>query len=332
MTYVTAQLNPKLVKAIPNLVAELPTEYLDELIDSIEWNVTLKGIGRTTLNYYEGDIQEVEGHPIGEPYYRYKIAESFYELVYSWPEFAFALFCAAWKRNPEFDEYGWGGEPNLITKWKLKIINEYGDIRVAPICNYINNARYNKEMGNGYDYINRNGKIIDLENTKSNPSGEVLSVDLYTYLITPYNLGLGELECEAEIVEQVYGLAENGSIREGQYQIGLYFNESTGVESHETNCYDGEGPHLYILNSEYGLPQLVDEMEFKGIDYKQKDFSTSVAVLTSIIHTKYVGNIVDRIKGYKVKEGLNWLKWLPALLFKPVITHNSFMNWKYPPF
>ncbi len=70
MTYVAAKLNPDLVKDMPSLLAELPNEYLDELIQSVEWNATLEGIGRTTINYDVGDLDSVKGHPIGEPYNR----------------------------------------------------------------------------------------------------------------------------------------------------------------------------------------------------------------------------------------------------------------------
>ena len=181
MTYVAAQLNPDLVKDMPSLLAELPNEYLDELIENVEWNASLKGIGRTTINYDVRDLDSVKGHPIGEPYKRIiNNTENIQELIYSWPEFAFALFCAAWKRNPEFDEYGWGGETGLIPKWKINIINKYGDTRVGQICTYKSSPQsFDKE----YPFLNRNGKIIDLE--KPSGGAEELKGFLYRHFINP---------------------------------------------------------------------------------------------------------------------------------------------------
>lgn len=318
MAYVAAQLNPDLVKDMPSLLAELPDEYLDELIESIEWNATLKGIGRTTINYDVGDLDSVKGHPIGEPYNRIiNNTENIQELIYSWPEFAFALFCAAWKRNPEFDEYGWDGETGLIPKWKLNIINKYGDARVGYACTTPSSDPI-------YPFLNRNGKIIDLE--KPQGGEEELQGVLWRHFMNPDGGGLGEMEAEAEIVEQVYDLTKNGSIKEGSYQIGLYF------EIGKDNCYFGEKDNIKIMTSEFGSPPLLDKIPVKEgrmITRREKPDSST---LLSIIHTKYGGDSINRVRLYMVKGGLQWLDWLPITLFKPIENQNSFMNWKFPPF
>lgn len=327
MTYVAAQLNPDLIRDIPKLLMELPDEYLEELIDNVEWNATLKEIGRITINYYEGDRKAVEGHPIGEPYTRiagsfaFGTTENIQELIYSWPEFAFALFCAAWKRNPEFDEYGWDGETGLIPKWKLNIINKYGDARVGHVCTYKSSPQtFDKE----YPFLNRNGKIIDLE--KPSEGAEQLKGFLYRHFINPDGGGLGEMESEAEVVEQVYDLTKNGSIKEGSYQIGLY------LESGKDNCYYGNGDNIRIMASEFGSPPLLDKMPVKEGRWRTRRETPESSTLLSIIHTKYGGDSINTVKPYMVKDALQWLTWLPLILFKPIENQNSFMNWKYPPF
>ena len=315
MTYVAAQLNPDLMRDIPNLLAELPDEYLDELINNVEWNATLKGIGRTTINYDVGDLDSVKGHPIGEPYNRIiNNTENIQELIYSWPEFAFALFCAAWKRNPEYDEYGWDGETGLIPKWKLNIINKYGDARVGHVCN---------EEGE-YPFLNRNGKIIDLE--KPSGGAEELQGFLWRHFMNPDGGGLGEMEGELEIVEQVYDLTKNGSIKEGSYQIGLY------LERGKDNCYYGNGNNIRIMASEFGSPPLLDKMPVKEGRLQTRRETPESSTLLSIIHTKYGGDSINTIKPYMVKSALQWLDWLPLILFKPIENQKSFMNWKYSPF
>ena len=42
--------------------------------------------------------------------------------------------------------------------------------------------------------------------------------------------------------------------------------------------------------------------------------------------------VLIRVRPYMVKDALQWLNWLPLILFKPIENQNSFMNWKYPPF
>ena len=339
MTYVAAQLNPELMKDIPKLLAELPDEYLEELLDNVEWNATIKGWGRTTINYYEGDTKPLEGHPIGEPYHRWSWENSFEreqamvarrtmnrggklrELLYSWPIFAFALFCAAWKRNPEFDEYGWDGETELIPKWKINIINKYGDARVGHICTY---KSYPETYNNEYPFLNRNGKFIDLEKTKG--GAEELKGYLYRHFINPDGGGLGEMESETEVVEQVYDLTKDGSIKEGSYQIGLY------LERGKDNCYYGDGDNIRIIVSEFGSPPLLDEMPVKEGRLRTRSVKPETTTLLSIIHTKYGGDSINRVRPYMVKDALQWLNWLPLILFKPIENQNSFMNWKYPPF
>ena len=319
MNYVAAKLNPDLMRDIPSLLAELPDEYLEELLDDVEWNATIDGMGRTTINYYEGDSKALEGHPIGEPYNRIiNNTENIQELIYSWPEFAFALFCAAWKRNPEFDEYGWDGETGLIPKWKLNIINKYGDARVGHICTYKSSPQtFDME----YPFLNRNGKFIDLEG----PALELKGY-LYRHFIYPDGGGLGEMESEAEVVEQVYDLTKNGFIKEGSYQIGLYLKRG------KDNCYSGNGDNIRILNSEFGSPPLLDEMPVKEGILGSLGPSPVSSTLLSIIHTKYGGDSINTLRPYMVKDGLQWLTWLPLILFEPIENQNSFMNWKYPPF
>ena len=330
MTYVAAQLNPELMKDIPKLLAELPDEYLEELINNVEWNATLnKGWGRTTINYYEGDLKALEFHPIGEPYHilltsyfnnrnrKYTIQE----LASSSPEFAFALFCAAWKRNPEFDEYGWDGETGLIPKWKINIINKYGDARVGHICTYKNSPQ---SFDNMYPFLNRNGRFIDLEKTSGGK--EELKGFLYRHFINPDGGGLGEMESETEVVEQVYDLTKNGSIKEGSYQIGLY------LERGKDNCYYGNGDNIRIIASEFGSPPLLDEMPVKEGRWNTRKATPESSTLLSIIHTKYGGDSINTVRPYMVKDALQWLNWLPLILFKPIENQNSFMNWKYPPF
>lgn len=318
MTYVAAQLNPDLMRDMPILLAELPDEYLYELIESVEWNATLKGIGRTTINYDVGDLDSVKGHPIGEPHNRIiNNTENIQELAYSWPEFAFALFCAAWKRNPEFDEYDWDGETGLIPKWKLNLINKYGDARVGHAC-----TSHSSDLT--YPFLNRNGKIIDLE--KPQGGEEELQGVLWRHFMNPDGGGLGEMESEAEIVEQVYDLTKNGSIKEGSYQIGLY------LERGKDNCYYGNGGNIRIMASEFGSPPLLDEMPVKEGRLRTRRVTPESSTLLSIIHTKYGGDSINTVKTYMVKEALQWLDWLPLILFKPIENQNSFMNWKFPPF
>jgi len=121
-------------------------------------------------------------------------------------------------------------------------------------------------------------------------------------------------------------LTKNGFIKEGSYQIGLYF------EIKIDNCYYGDGNNIKIMTSEFGSPPLLDEMPVKEGRMRTRRVTPESSILLSIIHTKYGGDSINTVRPYMVKDALQWLTWLPIILFKPLENQNSFMNWKYPPF
>ena len=175
-----------------------------------------------------------------------------------------------------------------------------------------------------YPFLNRNGKIIDLE--KPSGGAEELKGFVYRHFMNPDGGGLGEMESEAEVVEQVYDLTKNGSIKEGSYQIGLY------LERGKDNCYYGNRDNIRIMASEFGSPPLLDKMPVKEGRWNTRKATPESSTLLSIINIKYGGDTINRIRPYMLKDALQWLDWLPLILFKPIETQKSFMNWKYPPF